>query len=249
MNILLNGCSGKMGQVITRLLMQDIETKIACGVDRNVTNKNNYPVYRNLADVKEDVDVLIDFSNHSCIRDVIKFGYERSIPLVICTTGFSDEEKKYIRDASNILPVINSANMSIGINLMLSLVKQAAAALCEGYDIEIIEKHHNLKADAPSGTALAIADTINSTLNDRMEYKFGRHSSTDKRSKNEIGIHSVRGGAIVGEHEVIFAGLGEVIEIKHSALSKDVFGIGAIKAARFIINQKPGLYSMKDVIN
>ena len=249
MNILLNGCSGKMGQVITRLLMQDIETKIICGVDRNVSNKNNYPVYRNLSDVKEDADVLIDFSNHSCIKDVINFGYKRSIPLVICTTGFSDDEKKYIRDASNILPIINSANMSIGINLMLSLVKQAAAALYEGYDIEIIEKHHNLKADAPSGTAIAIADTINSTLNDRMEYKFGRHSTTDKRSKNEIGIHSIRGGAIVGEHEVIFAGLGEVIEIKHSALSKDVFGIGAIKAAKFIINQKPGLYSMKDVIS
>lgn len=249
MKILLNGCSGKMGQVMTRLLMQDTETKIVCGVDRNCSNKNSYPVYRTLAEVKEDVDILIDFSNHSCIKDVIKFGYERAIPLVICTTGFSDDEKKYIRDASNILPIINSSNMSIGINLMLTLVKQAASALYEDYDIEIIEKHHNLKADSPSGTAIAIADTINSAVNNKMEYIYGRHSVTDKRKKNEIGIHSVRGGAIVGEHEVIFAGLGEIIEIKHSALSRDVFGIGAIKAAKFIINQKPGLYSMKDVIN
>lgn len=249
MRVLLHGCNGRMGQVLTRLISETSDIKVVCGVDSNSGKINNsYPVYSSLSEVKEEVDVLIDFSNHTCLEGILKFGLERNVPLVICTTGFSSEEKQKMLEASKNIPILNSANMSIGVNLILSLVKQAAGVLYEGFDIEIVEKHHNQKLDSPSGTALAIADAINSALDNKMEYKYGRHSKTEKREKNEIGIHAVRGGAIVGEHDVIFAGGGEVIEITHSALSRDVFGYGAIKAAKFITGKKHGMYSMKDVI-
>jgi 4-hydroxy-tetrahydrodipicolinate reductase len=199
--------------------------------------------------VSEEVDVLIDFSNHVCIDDILSFGISKGIPLVICTTGFTGEEKQRMSKAAENIPILNSANMSIGVNLILSLVRQAAAALYGDFDIEIVEKHHNQKADSPSGTALMIADAINESLNNELEYNFGRHSKTEKRGKRELGIHAVRGGAIVGEHDVIFAGGGEVIEINHSALSRDVFAHGALRAARFLADKENGLYSMKDVIS
>lgn len=249
MKVLLHGCNGRMGQVIARLISESFDMNVVCGVDIFPDKvKNDFPVYDSLNCVTEDIDILIDFSNHSCIRDIINFGKQRNLPLIICTTGFTPEEKSIMIDASKIIPIFNSANMSIGINILISLVKQAAKSLYEDFDIEIIEKHHNQKLDSPSGTALMIADAINETLNNQYDYKYGRHSKTEKRSKKEIGIHAVRGGSIVGEHEVIFAGGGEVIEINHSALSRDVFGYGAIAAARFMLNREPGMYNMNDVL-
>lgn len=249
MKVLLHGCNGRMGQVLVRLISEASDMEVVCGVD-NVPEKfkNDFPVYGALDKVTEDVDIIIDFSNHSCISDIIKFGNQRKLPLIICTTGFTPEERSLMLDASKLIPIFNSANMSIGVNILISLVKQAAKAIYEDFDIEIIEKHHNQKLDSPSGTALMIADAINNTLNNEYDYVYGRHSKTEKRTKKEIGIHAIRGGSIVGEHQVIFAGGGEVIEVNHSALSRDVFGYGALAAARFMINRKPGIYNMDDVL-
>lgn len=250
MKVLLHGCNGRMGQVMVRLISETSDMEILCGVDSFPEKlKNDFPVYSTLENVKEKVDILIDFSNHSCIRDIIKFGRLKELPLIICTTGFTPEEKSLMIDASTLIPIFNSANMSMGVNILISLVKQAARALSEDFDIEIVEKHHNQKLDSPSGTALMIADAINNTLDEEYNYVYGRHSKTEKRSKKEIGIHAIRGGSIVGEHQVLFAGGGEVVEVNHSALSRDVFGYGAIAAGRFMINKKPGMYNMDDVLN
>jgi len=249
MKVLLHGCNGKMGRVMTRVLSETPDMEIVAGVDLEPDKaRNAYPVYVRLPDVSEGADVLIDFSHHTCLPGLLEFGTSRNMPLVICTTGFSHEEKQAMASAAGTMPVLNSANMSLGVNLLLSLVRQAAALLHDGFDIEVVERHHNQKVDSPSGTALMIAEVINSALDNRMEYVYGRHSKNQRRRKSEIGIHAVRGGAIVGEHDVIFAGQGEVIEINHSALSRDVFAYGAVRAARFLVGRPPGLYSMKDVI-
>ncbi len=271
MKILLHGCNGRMGQVITRLIAESQKPEslgsdqnkkpqgapgleIICGVDLNPYKfSNRYPVYQSLDEVPadEEPDVLIDFSHHSCIAGLLDFGIAKQTPLVICTTGFTPGEQQMIKEASEKVPVLMSANMSLGINLLLALVEKAAPVLGELFDIEIVEKHHNQKIDSPSGTAVMIAEAINASLCHGMEYTYGRHGrdiNVSKRRKNEIGIHAVRGGAIVGEHDVIFAGQGEVIEIKHSALSRDVFAYGTLRAARFLAGKSPGLYSMKDVI-
>ncbi|HBM75943.1 MAG TPA: 4-hydroxy-tetrahydrodipicolinate reductase [Clostridiaceae bacterium] len=249
MNILLNGCNGRMGRVITNLAKDDGDIKIAAGVDTMPgKQKNDYPTYGTLDDVKESIDVIVDFSNIKGLPLLLKYGVSKSIPIVICTTGQSAKDREMIESASTEIPVLTSANMSIGVNLILGLVKEAAKALEGSFDIEIIEKHHNQKVDSPSGTALAIADSINSVLSSPKKYVYGRHCKNDKRTDNEIGIHAIRGGSIVGDHSVIFAGQGEVIEISHSAISRDVFGIGALAAARFICGKKPGLYSMDNVI-
>lgn len=271
---MLHGCYGKMGRVMARVIGETPDTVIVCGVDRAVQSgidtaapgkapgalrpadvslpAGDYPVYASLSDVPPSlagsVDVLIDFSHHSALDDVLAFGTEWRVPLVICTTGFSPEQKARMQAASAQTAILNSANMSLGVNLLLSLVKQAAALLSDTFDIEIVEKHHNQKVDAPSGTALMIADAINEALEGQKEYVFGRHSKTERRKKQDIGIHAVRGGAIVGEHSVIFAGQGEVVEVNHTALSRDVFAYGAVKAASFLAGRKSGLFSMKDVI-
>lgn len=248
-NILLNGCNGRMGQVITRLAKDDGNVRIAAGVDLNRDGfKNDYNVYSNLEDVNEKADVIIDFSNIRGLPSLLEYAVKSSTPVVICTTGQSPEDKEKIKAASLKVPVLTSANMSLGINLILNLVKTAAKALEDSFDIEIIEKHHNQKADSPSGTALAIADSINSALKTPKEYIYGRHSKTEKRTEKEMGIHAIRGGSIVGDHSVIFAGSGEVIEINHTALSRDVFGVGALSAAKYLYNKAPGLYTMNDVI-
>lgn len=249
MKVLLHGCNGRMGQVLTKIISEDSDMTVVCGVDKNPDKiKNPYPVFSSLSEVNLEVQVVIDFSNHTCINDLLKFGIERNVPLVICTTGFTPEEKEAMSEASKTIPLFHSANMSLGVNLVISLVKQAASLLYGDFDIEIIEKHHNQKLDSPSGTALMIADAINSSLDNKMEYNYGRHSKTDKRGKDEIGIHAVRGGSIVGEHDVIFAGAGEIVEVSHTALSRDVFAYGAVKAAKFMIGKKAGLYNMKDLI-
>jgi 4-hydroxy-tetrahydrodipicolinate reductase len=236
--------------VVTRLAGDDNMLEIVAGVDVSPEkNRNSYPVYESLSQVKEKADVIIDFSNIKGLPILLDFAVERKTPVVICTTGQSPEDKEKIKAASEKVGVLTSANMSVGINLILNLVKTAAKALEDSFDIEIVERHHNQKADSPSGTALAIADSINASLTDSKEYVFGRHSKTDKRANKEIGIHAVRGGNIVGDHSVIFAGAGEVIEINHSALSRDVFGVGALKAAKYLCNKGPGLYNMDNVIS
>ncbi|NMB97408.1 MAG: 4-hydroxy-tetrahydrodipicolinate reductase, partial [Clostridiaceae bacterium] len=247
--ILLSGCNGKMGQVISRLAQQFSNLKIVAGYDLVDTQKNEYPVYTNIKDCNIAVDVIIDFSNPSALINLLEYSISKKIPLVMATTGLSDIQISKLREASGVIPIFQSANMSLGVNLLLDLVKKATKVLAEHYDIEIIEKHHNQKLDAPSGTALMIADAINDTMGQKHEYVYDRHSRRKKRSKSEIGIHAVRGGTIVGEHTVIFAGNDEIIELKHTAMSKDIFGIGALKAAAFIHNKAPGMYSMYDLIS
>lgn len=252
MKILLHGCNGRMGRVITRLVeeSQAHDAEIVCGVDINPDKfNNNYPVFSSLRQVPADItpDVVIDFSHPDAVDGLLEFGLNRNVPLVICTSGISAAQQEKIADAAQKIPVLMSSNMSLGVNLVLSLVTQAAQALGSSFDIEIVEKHHNQKLDAPSGTAFMIASAVEAALGNGIEYVYGRHGH-DRRKPNQIGIHAVRGGTIVGEHEIIFAGPGEVIEIRHSALSRDIFGYGALAAARFLLGRPPKLYSMQDVI-
>ncbi len=247
-NILMSGCNGKMGQVITRLAGQYEDLKIAAGYDVFDSGKNSYPVFNRLESCNVKIDVIIDFSNPDALEGLLNFAAARKLPVIVATTGLSQAQKKLVEQASLKIPVFSSANMSLGVNLIIDLVKKAARLLEPNFDIEIIEKHHNQKLDAPSGTALAIADSINSVLEQKQDYIYDRHSRRKKRSRTEIGIHAVRGGTIVGEHSVIFAGNDEIIEINHSAMSKDIFGTGALRAAKFLYNKSPGLYSMNDLI-
>lgn len=247
-NILMSGCNGKMGQVITRLSESFEDLNIIAGYDLDDKPRNKYPVYNDLDKCKEKIDVIIDFSNPNALEKLLVFATSRKIPLVMATTGLSQDQKRLLTAAAEKIPIFSSANMSLGINLIIDLVKKAAAILEDTFDIEIVEKHHNQKLDSPSGTALAIAEAMSSVLDSRHEYVYDRHSRRKKRSRNEIGIHAVRGGTIVGEHSVIFAGNDEIIEINHTAMSKDIFGIGALKAARFLVGKNPGMYSMTDLI-
>ncbi len=245
--VIMNGCNGKMGQVISRLIADSKDMEIVSGVDVNDAIKNDYPVCKNIADCKEKADVIIDFSHPASLSSVLEYAVNTSTPAIIATTGLSAEQKKDIEEASKKVAMFFSANMSLGINLLIDLVCKASKILEENFDIEIIEKHHNQKIDAPSGTALAIADAVSKVLTKEPEYTYDRHSVRKKRSENEIGIHSIRGGSIVGEHSVIFAGQDEVIEVKHQATSKEVFAVGAVRAAKFLAGKKPGLYCMNDL--
>ncbi|MCX7709220.1 MAG: 4-hydroxy-tetrahydrodipicolinate reductase [Clostridia bacterium] len=248
-NILMSGCNGKMGQVITRLAGESEDLKIVAGYDISDRLQNPYPVYTNIHNCRENLDVIIDFSNPEALGNLLDFAVSRKVPVVVATTGLTQAQVKSLEAASKEIPVFFSANMSLGVNLLIDLVKKAAKVLEGNFDIEIVEKHHNQKIDAPSGTALAIADAINSALTQKQEYIYDRHSRRKKRSKTEIGIHAVRGGTIVGDHSVIFAGNDEIIEINHIAMSKEIFGVGALKAAKFLYNKKPGLYNMNDLIS
>ena len=247
-NIALFGCNGKMGQVISNLLANDTEAKISFGFDINTEKKNSYPVYDDISKIAQKADVVIDFSHPALLSSLIEYCKQNKTGAVIATTGLSDEQIEGINELSKEVPVFRSANMSLGINLLISLVKKAAAILEDKFDIEIIEKHHNQKIDAPSGTALMIADEISSAIKNEAEYVYDRHSVRKKRSKNEIGLHAVRGGTIVGEHDVIFAGNDEIIEINHKAMSKEIFAVGSIKAAKYIADKKSGMYSMNELI-
>ncbi|NMA33114.1 MAG: 4-hydroxy-tetrahydrodipicolinate reductase [Clostridiaceae bacterium] len=247
--ILLCGCNGKMGQVITKAAEQQDDLKIVAGYDIADSGRNPYPVYTDLGRCNVRPDVLIDFSNPASLESLLSYASSNGIPAVIATTGLSQVQIRMLRNASGRIPVFFSANMSLGINLLIELVTKTAKLLESSFDIEIIEKHHNLKIDAPSGTALAIADAVNSVLEQKQEYVYDRHSRRKKRSRNEIGIHAVRGGTIVGEHSVIFAGNDEMIEISHTALSKEIFAVGALRAARFILGKKPGMYDMSDLVS
>jgi len=248
--ILLNGCNGRMGQAVTRSCKYNDKLMIVAGVDIAVKEDAGYPVYAEPGQVKEKADIIIDFSHPSALDKILNYAVEKSLPIVIATTGHSEIQKELIINASKSIPVLLSANMSLGINLILDLVKRAAKMLHGTFDIEIIEKHHNQKIDAPSGTALAIADSINSAIPGKeMKYVYDRHSTRQKRTTDEIGIHSIRGGTIPGEHSIIFAGNDEVIEIKHTAISRDLFAEGAVKAAAFLYGKPPGLYKMQDIFS
>ncbi|MBQ4526694.1 MAG: 4-hydroxy-tetrahydrodipicolinate reductase [Clostridia bacterium] len=247
-NIALFGCNGKMGQVIASILSEDDETKISFGFDINTEKKNSFPVYDNIDNIKETADVVIDFSHPSMLDSIICYCKSKKVPAVIATTGLSDSQLSDIDELSHEVAVFRSANMSLGINLLINLVKKAASLLEGKFDIEIIEKHHNQKIDAPSGTAIMLADAISDTLTEKGEYVYDRHSVRKKRSKTEIGLHAVRGGTIVGEHEVIFAGNDEIIELKHTATSKSVFAEGAIKAAKFLVGKESGMYNMQQLV-
>lgn len=247
--ILMHGCNGKMGQVITGLVKNDENAEIAAGVDAYQGIANDYPVFASLEECDTDADVIIDFSNAKAADSLLDYCVEKQIPVVLCTTGLSGEQLEHVAEASKKVAVLKSANMSVGINMLLKLLQKAAKILGPaGYDIELVERHHNQKVDAPSGTALALADSINEALDNSYEYVYDRSQVRQKRDAKEIGISAVRGGTIVGDHEVIFAGADEVIEFRHTAYSRAVFGKGAVEAAKFLAGKQAGLYDMSDVI-
>ena len=249
LKIAISGCNGKMGQVLSGLSLADPEIQVLWGLDIHETPSAAYPVYTLLQEDLPLPDVLIDFSHPDVLEQLLVWAVARHVPCVIATTGISDSQKDLLRHTAMEIPVFYSANMSLGVNVVIDIVKRITRVLEEKFDIEIVEKHHNQKVDAPSGTALAIADAINEVLSVKQEYIYDRHSRRKKRGRDEIGIHAVRGGTIVGEHSIIYAGNDEIIEIKHTALSKIVFAEGAMKAARFLAGRSPGYYSMKDMMN
>lgn len=247
--VIMNGCNGHMGIVISQLCEQDENIEIVAGVDINTEQKFGYPVFADLASCDIAADAMIDFSHVSCVDALLEYSVEKQIPVVLCTTGLSEEQLQKVTEASEKVAVLKSANMSLGINMLMDLLQKAARTLAPaGFDMEIVEKHHNQKLDAPSGTALALADSINEALEDQYSYKYDRSQERKKREKYEIGIQAVRGGNIVGEHEVIFAGTDEVITFQHTAYSKAVFGKGAIEAAKYLAGKPAGYYTMADVI-
>ena len=246
---IMHGCNGKMGQVITRMVKEDAQAEIVAGVDKYMGVANEYPVFAHISECDVEADVVLDFSNASAVEEVLDYCVDKKIPVVLCTTGLSDEQLEKVQKASEKVAVLRSANMSLGVNMLLKLLQEATKILAPaGFDIEIVEKHHNQKVDAPSGTALALADSINSVLNDEYSYTYDRSQERKKREKKELGISAVRGGTIVGQHDVIFAGEDEVIEFTHTAYSKSVFATGAIQAGKFLKGKEPGLYDMKQVI-
>lgn len=247
--IIITGANGKMGKVLQSIISNREDCEIVAGVDLNTESNANFPVYSSISEVKEKADVVIDFSNPVLLSDLLSYSKSTKTPLVIATTGYSDEQKKEIADASAQCPIFFTYNMSMGINLLANLAKKAVEILGNDFDVEIVEKHHNQKIDAPSGTALMLADAICEVASEPMKYEYDRHSKREKRSKNEIGLHAVRGGTIVGEHDIIFAGRDEVITLSHSARSKEIFAVGAVNAAVYMSGKNAGLYDMRELID
>ncbi|WP_124066087.1 4-hydroxy-tetrahydrodipicolinate reductase [Clostridium sp. E02] len=247
--MIMHGCNGSMGQVITQIAAEETNFSIVAGIDPYTKKENSYPVFGTLAECTVDADVIVDFASSKAVDALLCYSVEKKIPVVVCTTGLSEEQNKQIEDAASKVAILRSANMSLGVNLLMKLVKEAAQVLSKaGFDIEILEKHHNKKLDAPSGTALSLADSINEAMDQEFHYVYDRSQVRKARDKKEIGIMAVRGGSIVGEHDVIFAGTDEVVTFQHTAYSKAIFAKGAVSAAKFLAGKKPGLYSMKDVI-
>ena len=248
--MIMHGCNGAMGRTITELVAAQKDILIVAGVDKNLEFKQDYPVYNSLEEVKEEADVIVDFASATAVDHLLDYCVKKKMPVVLCTTGLSKEQVEKVSETAKETAVLRSANMSLGINLLLKLVKEAAKTLAvSDFDIEIVEKHHNQKLDAPSGTALALADSINEALNNEYHYEYDRSKRHEKRDEKEIGISAVRGGSIVGEHDVIFAGKDEVVTFSHTAYSKAIFGKGAIEAAKFLAGKPAGLYNMSDVID
>lgn len=246
---IMHGCNGKMGQVITGLVKADEGIEIVAGIDTYTGLVNDYPVFESIDKCDVEADVVIDFSNAAAADRLLEVCVEKKLPVVLCTTGLSEEQLAKVEEASEKTAVLKSANMSMGINLLMKILQDATKVLAPaGFDIELVERHHNLKVDAPSGTALALADSINEAAGHAYSYVYDRSQVRQKRGEKEIGISAVRGGTIVGDHEVLFAGPDEVIEFKHTAYSKTVFGKGAVEAAKFLAGKPAGRYDMSDVI-
>ena len=247
--IIMHGCNGHMGQVISDIVEKDPDAEIVAGIDIADQGKNSYPVFTDIDACQTEADAIIDFSSAKATDKLLEYSAARQIPVVLCSTGLSEEQLAKVEETSRKVAVLKSANMSLGINTLLKLVQDAARVLAAaGFDMEIVEKHHRLKVDAPSGTALALADSLNEAMDNKYHYVYDRSQKREKRDDKEIGISAVRGGKIVGEHEVIFAGQDEVIEFKHTAYSKAIFGKGAVEAAKFIAGKPAGRYDMSDVI-
>lgn len=247
--IIMHGCNGHMGQVISDIVEKDPDAEIVAGIDIADQGKNSYPVFTDIDACQVEADAIIDFSSAKATDKLLEYSAARQIPVVLCSTGLSQEQLAKVEETSRKVAVLKSANMSLGINTLLKLVQDAARVLAAaGFDMEIVEKHHRLKLDAPSGTALALADSINEAMDNQYHYVYDRSQKREKRDDKEIGISAVRGGTIVGEHEIIFAGQDEVIEFKHTAYSKAIFGKGAVEAAKFLAGKSAGRYDMSDVI-
>ena len=246
--VIFCGCYGRMGNAVRQIVKDEADMEIVAGVDI-MEGTAEFPVYKTIADVKEEADVIIDFSSPKALSSLLEFAVSKNVPVVLCTTGFSEEQLADIKAASEKVAILRSANMSLGINTLVKLLKTATEILSgNGYDIEIVERHHNQKKDAPSGTALLLADAINDAADGKYDYVYDRSDRREVRPQNEIGISAVRGGSIVGDHEVIFAGLDEVIEIKHRAYSRSVFAKGAVSAAAYLAGKPAGMYDMSNVI-
>ncbi len=247
--VILNGCNGHMGRVLTDIISKDPEIEVACGIDPYTGVQNDYPVFTDIASCDVEADVVIDFSNAKAVDALLDYCEKVNLPVVLCTTGLSDKQLARVDETSKKIAILRSANMSLGVNTILDLLKKATEVFAPaGFDVEIVEKHHNQKLDAPSGTAIALADAINEAADGQYTYVYDRHDRRQKRDPKEIGISSVRGGSIVGEHDVIFAGLDEVITIQHTAYSKSIFANGAVSAAKFLAGKPAGMYGMPDVI-
>lgn len=245
--VLLSGCLGKMGKVVIDASKKFSNLEIVAGVDTATCENSVFPIYNNIFECNLEIDVIVDFSRPSALGNLLKYSKGKNIPIVLCTTGFSTDQLAEINQASKELPIFRSANMSFGINLINNLLKEVSSLLYNDFDIEIIEKHHNQKVDSPSGTALMLANTIKDSIEEETKFVYGREGIA-KRNNNEIGIHAIRGGSIVGDHNIIFAGSGEVIEISHSAISREVFAYGALKACEFMYHKQKGLYNMDNII-
>lgn len=248
-NIIMLGCNGRMGQMITEMAAEEEQVRIVAGVDVVNNRKNEYPVYADIAQCDVPADVIIDFSSADEFEKRMDYAIDKQIPIVVCSTGMSEVQTKYMDEGAKKVAVLKSANMSLGINLLMKLLKEAAQKLCnEGFDVEIVEQHHKKKLDSPSGTALALADSLNDAMDNQFEYVYDRSQVRQERGKKELGISAVRGGTIVGDHEVIFAGTDEVITFKHTAYSRAIFARGAITAAKYLKGRAAGMYDMADVI-
>lgn len=246
---IMHGCNGRLGRVITEIAEKEPEMEIVAGVDAYTGTPNTYPVFEKIEDCDVKADVIIDFSNAAAADTLLDYAVAHKLSLVLCTTGLSEEQLAHVEEAAKETAVLRSANMSMGINLLLKLLRDASRVLAPaGFDIEIVERHHNQKLDAPSGTALALADAVNDSLDNAYHYVYDRSQVRQKREEKEIGISAVRGGTIVGDHEVIYAGTDEVIEFKHTAYSRAVFARGAVEAAKFLAGKPAGRYDMADVI-
>ena len=247
--VIMHGCNGRMGRMIASVIKETDDIEIVAGIDVYDEGSNSFPVYKKIDDCDIEADVVIDFSTASAVDSLLDFCVSKQVPCVLCSTGLSEIQLSAVKEASKKVAILKSANMSLGINLLMKVLKQEAAKLADrGYDIEIVEKHHNQKLDAPSGTALALADSINESLDEKYEYVYDRTQRRQKRPHKEIGISAIRGGTIVGDHDVIFAGTDEVITFSHSAYSRAVFAKGAVAAAIFLNKKNPGMYDMSDVI-
>lgn len=246
--VIICGASGKMGGFVADACKSDGNIQVVAGVDK-INLGQNFPIFGDFKSINTDADVIIDFSNPILLDSILEYAVKTNTAVVLATTGYSDSQIEQIKEASKEIPVFFTFNMSLGVNLICSLAKKAAAVLGDGFDIEIVEKHHNQKIDAPSGTAIMLANAVNSCFGGEKVYEYDRHSKRQKRSPKEIGIHSVRGGTIVGEHDVIFAGHDETVTISHSAQSKEVFAVGSVKAAKFLAEKPAGLYDMNSIIS